>query len=484
MSTQQSLHNKPERHHAVVIGGSMAGLLAARVLSDHFEQVTIVERDRLSNDADPRKGVPQGRHAHLLLAKGASILAELFPDLYPKLEQDGALLLNASDIAWYHFGVWKLQYPEPLQSSFESRPFLEQHVRGSLSARGNLQIIDACEVTKLCENHGHITGVSLRYRTEEQREQDLATDLVVDASGRGSRSPQWLASLGFGNVEESRLNIAVGYSTRIYRIPDQPPSGWKMLIVYGTPPNDKRGGYILPMEGGYWMVTLAGLAGDYPPDDEAGFLEYARSLAVPDLYEAIKDAKPVTSITTYKFNANRWRHYERMSCLPEGFIVMGDALCSFNPIYGQGMSVAAIEAATLDACLQDQQRRGTHKDMAAFTRRLQKSIAKVAKVPWMLTTGEDLRFPETEGKRPFGSHLLNWYTQRVNEVTAYNPMVALRFYKILHLLIPPTALFDPRIVWAVLKQELAVRRQKPAAPSITDEVVSPSLEPEMETVAR
>jgi 2-polyprenyl-6-methoxyphenol hydroxylase-like FAD-dependent oxidoreductase len=486
MSITSSAHSGFDQQHAVVIGGSMAGLLAARVLSDHFAQVTIIERDRLSEHVEPRKGVPQGRHVHILLMKGETILRELFPDLYAAFAQDGAVPVTSADLQWYDFGVWKAPSPNLIKSYCGSRPFLEQYVRRFLVARANVRFIDGCEVNRLYvnEDYTRVTGVSLVYRDAEERAADVAADLVVDASGRGSRAPQWLTSLGYGRVEETSVKVDVGYATRIYRRPSDLPLDWKLLLVYPTPPHERRGGLVFPIENDCWMVTLAGRLGEYPPNDEAGFLEYARSLPEPSLYEAIKEAEPVTPIVTYKYAANRWRHYERMARLPEGFVILGEAVCSFNPIYGQGMSVAALEAKMLDACLRDQQRRGTRNDLAGFPQRFQQAIVKVVKVPWMLATGEDFRYPATEGKRPFGMRLLHWYTRRVNELTASNLLVTGRFYEVLHLLKPPTALFDPRIVWAVLRQELASPRQKPGASLTTDKASLPAPTSTLDAVAK
>lgn len=458
---------KQSNQHAVVIGASMAGLLAARVLSEHFEQVTIIERDQLSEHVEPRKGVPQGRHAHILLMKGEIILRELFPDLYETFAQDGAVPLTSADFQWYHFGVWKAPSPDPIKSYCGSRPFLEQYVRRSLAARANVRFIDGCEVNRLCTNEDHtcVTGVLLVHRGTEQREEDLAADLVVDASGRGSRAPQWLMTLGYGRVEETSVKVDVGYASRIYRRPSDLPLHWKLLIVNPTPPHEKRSGYVFPIEDDCWMVSLMGLLRDYPPDDEAGFLEYARNLPEPSLYEAIKEAEPLTPIVTYKYAANRWRHYERMARLPEGFVILGDAVCSFDPVYGQGMSVAALEAKVLDACLRDQQRQGTRNDLAGFPQQFQQAIVKAVKVPWMLATGEDFRYPETEGKRPLGMNLLHWYTRQVNELTASNPMVAGRFYQVLHLLKPPALLFSPRVVYAVLRKQITSGKRKRETPA-------------------
>lgn len=270
------------------------------------------------------------------------------------------------------------------------------------------------------------------------------------------------------------VTIEVGYASRIYRCPDQLPSDWKVLMVLGTPPNDKRAGVIFPMEGGYWMVTLAGWLREYPPEDDAGFLDYARSLAQPDLYEAIKQAEPITPIAVYKYSANRWRHYERMSRLPEGFLVMGDAVCGFNPVYGQGMSVAAMEAKTLDTCLREQQSYTGNTHASSFAPRFQQAIARQIKIPWMLSTGEDLRYPETEGHRSVGTRLFNWYTRRVISLTASHPFVTAAFFQVQHLLKPLGSLFEPRIVWAVLSSELGSRRHKPGVSRSPDVANSPA----------
>jgi 2-polyprenyl-6-methoxyphenol hydroxylase-like FAD-dependent oxidoreductase len=469
-----------DRHHAVVIGGSMAGLLAARVLSEHFERVTVIERDKLIDVAEPRKGVPQGRHVHALLAGGAAILRTYFPDLYAALAQDGSVPVDTTDIRRYQLGMRVAAVPSPVKTLWQSRPFLEQHVRDALSARNTVQFLDRCSVTRLKTSDERITGVVLQHHSGQQRVEELAASLVVDASGRGSRAPQWLASLGYGQVEETSVKIDVGYASRIYRCPNQLPTDWKVLIVLGAPPDNKRAGVIFPIEGGYWMVTLAGWLRDYPPDDNDGFLEHARSLARQDLYEAIKEAEPITSIAVYRYAANRWRHYDRMSRLPEGFIVMGDAVCAFSPVYGQGMSVAAIEAKTLDACLREQQSGNGNTHTTSFSQRFQKAIAKVIKTPWQLSTGEDLRYPETEGRRSPNIRLFNWYMRRVIRQTASHPRVAAAFFQVYHLLKPLSSLFEPRLVWAVLSRELFSRRAVPEGPKSEDAAGSPAPMPHLD----
>lgn len=453
MSIKQAKDARFSSHHAVVIGTSMAGLLAGRVLSDHFECVTLIERDRLPEDAEARRGVPQGQHIHVLLKKGASLLTELFPDLPAALAQRGAPYLDTiADVRWYHFGVWKARFPSNIKGYSQSRPFLEQCVRRCLAAKANVRFIDQCEVTQLCANddNSRVTGVHLRHRNGECSEEELAADLVVDASGRGSQAPQWLLSLGYEHVRESRVKIDIGYASRIYRRPRGLSLDWKVLVIYPTPPDGKRAGYVVPIEDNCWIVSLTGWLRNYPPSDEAGFLDYARSLPESSLYEVIKDAEPLTAIAAHRFPANQRRHYERMSRFPEGLIILGDAVCSFNPIYGQGMTTAALEASILHECLRQQQRSHIRGHVAGLAQHFQKAIAKVVDGPWLLATNEDFRYPETEGHRPPGMHLLNWYTGRLHELVSSYHVATLRFYEVLHMLKHPIALFDLRILFAVL----------------------------------
>lgn len=450
MELEQAESSQCVGQHAVVIGASMAGLLAARVLSDHFERVTLIERDRLEG-MQARKGVPQGRQTHAILRKGANVVEDLFPDLFPALLQEGATEFDtADDIPWYQFGVWKLQFPSGIRGYSLSRPWLEGEIRQRVAKRANVHFMDGYEVTQLNTSHsfGRISGVQVRSVDGERREEKLTADLVVDASGRGSQVPHWLKALGYGQVEETVVKVDVGYATRTFRRPKQFPADGKAMIIYNTPPQQKRLGLAFPIEGERWIVSVSGLLKDYPPNDEAEFLEYVRSLPHPALYELIKDAEPLSPVATMRFPANRRRHYERLSRLPEGFVVVGDALCSFNPIYGQGMTMAAIEAETLKTCLQQRLRRGG--DMAGFARQFQKAIAKPVSIAWMFTTSEDLRYPETEGKRPFGTGFFQWYIKRLLQATAVDARLTQSFYQVMHMLKPPVTLFAPRVLAGVL----------------------------------
>jgi 2-polyprenyl-6-methoxyphenol hydroxylase-like FAD-dependent oxidoreductase len=472
MSNQQSSRSGFGGQHAVVIGASMAGLLASRVLSEHFEQVTVIERDQLPQEVQARKGVPQGRHVHILLHRGASILQDLFPDLFPALLQDGSIAIDTvADFHWYNFGAWKPRFRSGITFYSQSRPLLEGHVRERVAARSNVRFLDACDVVKLCatDDATQITGVQIRHRQGEPHEEVLSADLIVDASGRGSQTPQWLAALGYDTVEENTIKVDVGYATRIYRRPEYNNFDHNVLAVYSTPPAGKRAGVLAPIEGNRWIVTMIGWIRDYPPDDEAGVLAFARSLPQPDLYEAIQDAEPLTPIAIHKFPANRRRHYERLARFPEGFVALGDALCSFNPVYGQGMTAAALEAETLNTLLYRQRERHPRGDITGFSRRFQKKITKIVDTFWLLAASEDFRHPETQGNRPLGVNLLNRYARRVHELSTFDPRVTLLLYQVLQAIKPPTALFSPRILTKVLFKR-APRQSEQAGTSASPEV--------------
>ncbi len=289
-------------------------------------------------------------------------------------------------------------------------------------------------------------GVEVRHRGEGGRVEQLHADLIVDAGGRGSRLPYWLEALGYAPPEESTVEVHIGYASRIYERPEPGRRDWQILAAYGTPPDRTRTGYLFPIEGGRWLATAVGFLRDYPPDDEAGFLEFARSLEVPDFYEAIKEAKPLTPIATFQFPCHRWRRYERLSRLPDGLLALGDAFCCFNPVYGQGMSTAALQVDLLDRLL----RQCGREVPAGFGKRFFHQAAKIVANPWMLATASDFLYPQTLGKRPFGVRLLHWYLVRLFQSCAWNKTIALRFYRVLNFLDPPGVLFRPSTILAVL----------------------------------
>jgi hypothetical protein len=290
----------------------------------------------------------------------------------------------------------------------------------------------------------------------------------VDASGRGSRAPQWLAALGYQPPTETSINSLLGYASRQYRIPAGFQADWRMLVLNAKPPGNARTGALVPIEGGRWMVALIGAGRDYPPTDDAGFLEFARGLRSPLLYEAIKAAEPVSAIFGYRNAHNQRRHFERLRRWPEGFVVIGDASCTFNPIYGQGMTVAAMTAVTLDQILTEHRQR-SGADRFGPTRQLQRRVAKTNAGAWTMATTEDLRYPWTEGAQlGLPTRIMHGYADRVLEVANGNPKVNTAFVNVVNLRHPPASLFRPGVLLPVLAQRRAPPLTRPPTTSKPD----------------
>jgi 2-polyprenyl-6-methoxyphenol hydroxylase-like FAD-dependent oxidoreductase len=453
--------------HAVVIGASIAGLLAGGVLAKHFDRVTMIERDRLPDGPQFRKGVPQGRHIHVLLASGARLIEDFFPGLSDELAAAGATRLDwAADWRWFNFGGWKPRFASELKSLMGSRELLEWGIRRRVAAYSNLRWLSECDVTGLVSDAGRqrVTGVRIRPRAPGpagQAESELRAELVVNASGRDSRAAEWLRTLNYPVPRETRTNSFLGYASRCYQRPPDWQASWQALIVSATPPQSSRGAVIVPLEGERWLVTLAGAARDYPPTDEAGFLDFARSLPTQLLYESIQDAHPLTDIAGYRRTENLRRHYEALPRFLEGFVSIGDAVCAFNPVYGQGMTVAALGAQALDQCLRDQAKYHPNTGLAGLAEHFHKRLGRIVALPWLLATGEDHRYPTTEGGRALlATRLLRPYMDRVLLSANENPEAHRAFLEVIHLVRPPSALFAPNVLVPVLRQALRPRRTR------------------------
>jgi 2-polyprenyl-6-methoxyphenol hydroxylase-like FAD-dependent oxidoreductase len=457
--------SKPNNSHAIVIGGSMAGLWTARVLTDHFDRVTVIDRDRFPEKPEVRKGAPQAHHFHLLLARGLQILEQLFPGLTDELTVYGASLIDlAEDGAFLFRTGWTPRFHSGVTSFASSRMLLEWGIQRRLAAHPNVNFVESTEATGLLMNESktQVTGVKTRLRPgaaeQADAEQSLTADLVVDASGRSTHTPDWLEAAGYDRPQETIVNSFLAYATRWYRRPANFSMQWRLLFVNARPPDVARGGGIFAVEDNQWVVTLGGAAHDHPPTDEAGFLEFSRSLITPALYEAIKDAEPISPIYGYQRTANQLRHYERLTRWPENFVALGDAACAFNPIYGQGMSVAAMGALALDDLLSAGQ-------PAGMAQRFQKKLAEVNEGPWLLATGEDFRYPATEGgQRTAMTRFSHWYIDKVLLAMPESSEVTRLFMQVSQLLKPPTAMFQPWVMAVALSNTLK-RVGKTATPS-------------------
>jgi 2-polyprenyl-6-methoxyphenol hydroxylase-like FAD-dependent oxidoreductase len=447
------------RGHAVVLGASMAGLGAARALAKHYERVTVVDRDVLPRGADNRKGVPQGAHAHGLLPSGYRVLDEYFPGMMRELIDRGALPTDLTgDFLWYQYGAWKLRTDCGLGAVIVTRPLLEQKVRERVRALPQVTWLEDhdVEVAVFDASRQRVTGVQVKPRAGGEA-RTLEAELVVDALGRGSPSPKWLASWGFGEVAETSVRIDVGYATGIFERRRGDFHGSHGAIIAGTAPESTRYAAVLGAEGDRWVVTLVGSVGDHPPTEISAWRAFAASLPVPDVHDLVEGREPLLPIASYRFAANRHLHYERLRRFPGRFLVVGDAYCSFNPIYGQGMSVALREARALDDCLA-----GGGDDLA---RRFFAEASTIIAGPWAIATGEDFRYPQVEGKRPPGFRLVTQYMARAHRAATRDPVVLRRFFDVASLLAPPTAMMAPRIAWRVLVGGLGAPQPTPARKS-------------------
>ena len=437
--------NRQIGDHAVVLGASMAGLLAARVLADAYGRVTVIDRDQLPEASTHRRGVPHGRHAHALLARGQQALEELFPGLTADLIAQGVPTGDLlADGRWYVSGHRLRQQHIGLVSLCVSRPFLEGYVRARVRALPNVAFLDSCDIVGLAATPDgrRISGARVLGRADGSAEEELGADLVVDATGRGSRTPAWLHALGYARPDEEQVRVGLGYATRTYRLPPDALDG-DLAVLDATTPEHPRGGALLRLEGDRWMVTLAGMLGDHPPTDPDGFLAFARSLRFPDIYQTVRDAAPLDDPVGFRFPASVRHRYERLDRFPDALLVMGDAVCSFNPIYGQGMSVAALEALAL--------RRHLQRGAEPQPRRWFRGLARVVDVPWDIAVGGDLAVPGVQGRRTLKDRLVHAYIARLHAAAEHDATLASAFVRVAGLVAPPQSLLHPSIAVRVLR---------------------------------
>lgn len=439
---------------ALVLGASMAGLWTARVLADHFDRVLLVERDRLPTDASPRPGAPQARQYHILLLRGLQIMHDLFPGLEQELIASGAVPFDVTgDVRLRSRGKWLPQFPSGQQLLSCSRLLLEAAMRGRLRQNDRIRFVEGVEVTGLETDVARttVTGVRMRRRgaaaVMQTGEETLHGALVVDALGRRSPTPAWLVALGYTPPEETVVDSFLGYVTRRYQQPVDFRADWRMLLITATPPHDPRGGLIFPEENGVWVVMMAGANKAYPPIDEDGFNEFARALG-PEYYAAVQAATPISAPIGYRGTDSRWRHYEKLERWPERYVVLGDAFCGFNPIYGQGMTVAALSALALGEEIARSP--GTLDGVGL---RAARAFGKLTAGAWLLATGADLEWPGTVGgerSNSLGDRFGRWYIDKVLDAVAVDPRVRIAFNEVNQLVSPVTRLFAPDILWRVL----------------------------------
>ena len=434
-------------NHAVVLGASMAGLLAARSLAEFFDTVTVMERDPLLDTAAARRGVPQGRHLHGLLARGAQVIEELLPGVLDELVLDGAQYFDGRDLSRVYYNVGG--HPIVSTGSATSvtgygvtRPFLEDRVRVPVRGVPNVTLLDDHDIVALTStpDHHRVTGA----RVVDRRTGEVATlsaDLVVDATGRAARTPAWLASLGYDRPPEDHVAMHLTYVSQLLRI--APDALHELFFLVGIVPGRPTGLGLVHCENDTWLFTVMGIAGREPPRDFAAMCEFVEDCAPAHMLAAVRAAEPVGEPARHRMPFSQWRRYDKMPRFPEGLLVTGDAICSFNPMYGQGMTVAALEALALRDCLS----RGT-RDLA---RRFFRATAVPIRQAWQLSTNPDLALPEIDGAPPLVARLFNGYVDRVLTAAECDTVVVDQFARVTSLVDPATRLLRPAIMWRIAR---------------------------------
>ncbi|MFF4903174.1 FAD-dependent oxidoreductase [Streptomyces sp. NPDC001068] len=423
--------------HAVVVGGSVAGLLAARALSTSFHQVTVFERDTFPAHTVARRGVPQGRQVHALLTRGAVGLDGLFPGFVDAMTAAGVPSGDGqADFSWFLDGHRMAGATSGLRGFGVSRPQIEEMIRDRVGALPNVTVVAGAQVDGLLVDDGRVAGARVRRHTGA--EESVAADLVVDAAGRGSRALAWLREFGYPVPEHTAVRTNVVYVTRHYK---QEPGllDGRLGTTVVPYPGQPRAAVVVRQEGDRFAVLLAGLLGEEPPTDDAGMIDFVSGLAGQDAADVLRSAVPVDEAVKMRYPESTLNHFDRLDRHLGGFLVVGDALCSFNPIYGQGMTVAVMEAELLQSLLQEH---GTQNLAPRFFA----SAAALLAEPWSLATGGDLRFPEVEGERGPQDAEINGYLDQFRAAAAVDPALGTAFLKVANLMAPVTSLLSPELM--------------------------------------
>ncbi|MEV5595649.1 NAD(P)-binding protein [Streptomyces sp. NPDC052496] len=441
--------------HAVVIGGGLAGLLAATALLGHVAAVTVVERDRYPAGHTFRKGVPQARHLHVFLSGGLRALEELLPGTGQAFTDAGArTLYPPRDLVTFTAVGWQHRFDEGRHGFLSvTRPVIDGVVRDRVlrAATGSptrLKVLEATEAVGLTGDAGRVTGVRVRARPGGDRtdgsgphERVLPAALVLDASGRASRTPQWFAALGRPAPRQETVDAGIAYATRMFR-PTGPAGAPEAGINIPGRAGCPRGAVYVPVEGGTWLLTVAGVRGHHPPTNGQGFADFTATVGDPYIHGLLPHVEPVSPVYGFRDTANRRRHYERPGAVPEGFVVLGDANCTFNPIYGQGMSVAALGALALRRTLEfgGGLRPGLAKEA-------QRAVARATETAWITAVGADRPYASGPGARAgLGERLMSWYVQRLILRSVTDPALGAAFRDVSCLTAPPSRLMAPRTV--------------------------------------
>lgn len=451
-------HSAPlnQRQHAIVVGSGIGGLLAARVLAEFFQQVTIIERDVIKEEEAPliRKGVPQGAHSHLLMMKGLLILNKFFPGFDAIQEAKGARKIDMyKDIETYINGHWMPTFSSSTYGYLQSRPLLESTLQSFIRAYRSISFMYDKKVYDLLmtEDQTVVLGVKIKSASNDNQREELKGDLIVDASGRNTDFPGWLHAMGY-QIDKVEIKNDIYYSSRVYQCPAMETSALRCKIVRQSAPYKKKSSLLTEIEKSgerrQWIVTLIGQLGDYPENTEEEFIEFAQQLEQADIYQFIEQATAVSPIFSFRSLASFHYKYEKAAHLPKGLIVMGDAFYTFNPIFGQGMTACMISADVLRDLLLKYDNTD-HIQKAYF-----KQTAKILDRPWNQAMKQDFIYPEIEGQRPWGFTLDRWYKRQLFQLCQQDPRIWTIIYRMINLEALPSELLRPSIIMQVVKLKL------------------------------
>jgi 2-polyprenyl-6-methoxyphenol hydroxylase-like FAD-dependent oxidoreductase len=448
------MHPTPRFNQVAVIGGGMAGLLAARVLSDHAREVVLIERDCIGTQPDvPRTGVPQGHHAHAILTSGQRAIEALCPGITLRLLARGAQFGGGT----FFTANGYLHTPDEDASLFASRALLEGEVRRLVLECPRIRLLQGYHAELPQLEYTRVIGVRA-LPLDGGTPVEIATDVLVDATGRSSRIPAWLTASGYEAPAIERVEVGMRYASRHFRRAPDDLDGRKFFSVSPSPVQRRACG-LLAQEGDRWIATLIGYFGDQPPLDDDGFLAFARSLPAPEVAALLARAQPLDEIRGYGFAANQRVRYERLQRFPSGLLLIGDALASFSPVYGQGMSVAALQAQALQGALVQRDDR--------LEQRFFRAAAKVIDLPWNITAGNEMQMAPGGPHGSLGQRLRHRWVQRVLRTAQHDVHVARAFLNVARLLQPGSTLLRPgivvRVLWSSAQRMLSAFKMKRVA---------------------
>ncbi|MFD4242723.1 NAD(P)/FAD-dependent oxidoreductase [Streptomyces sp. NPDC058525] len=432
----------------LILGGSLAGTLAAAALAPHAAEVLILERDKaLPDSAVPRPRLPQAAHAHMLWAGGADAIESLLPGTTDTWLKAGAHripiptgMVSFSPAGWYR------RWTETHYLIGASRDLIDWGVRTATLAIPNVIVRTGITVTSLTGTASTVSGV--RIRDENHEESELSADLVIDATGRGSKAPEWLTAIGAPKVPETVVDAGVRYASRRYRAPEGAESNWPVIHIQADPREGRPGQVvsIISIEDGQWHVSLSGTRGGEPSADEALFEDFARKVRHPLAADFLARAEPISDVVVYARTANRQRQFEK-AAMPTGFVVIGDAATSLNPVYGHGMSAAGLGAVAL-------RETAAHTAVTAprFAALAQKAVARPAAAAWLLAVGQDRFYPGAICRAPhLGDKLAARYINRLSHTAIGSFFVVKALTDVMTMKKPASVLGHPDVLIAAAR---------------------------------